>query len=427
MKFISIEESLKKKSGKVAIRGWIYRIRKMKDKIFIVMRDSSEILQCVVDKPNLVKIADGLLIESSLEIEGSLNKDKRAPNGYELKVSKLNVVHASEDFPIGKDFSPEFLADQRHLWLRSRKMTAILKIRSSVLEAMREHWKKKGYYEHHSPSFLGMQAEGGSTLFKVDYYGKPLFLTQTWQLHAEPLIFALEKIFTIQPAYRAEKSKTSRHLSELWMAEMEVAWEDFDYLQNDIEELIKHTVKKVLKENKKELEILKRDVKKLEPTLKKKFPRITYDEVLKILEKKKDIKIKWGKDLRTVEEDKLSELYDTPVIVTKYPKEVKAFYMKEDKNNPKVVLGFDLIGPEKYGELAGASQREESIDKIKDNLKKQGEDPKKYDFYLDTRRYGSVPHGGYGVGVERVISWICGLDNIKDAIAFPRTITRFNP
>jgi len=427
MKFISIEESLKKKSGKVAIRGWIYRIRKMKDKIFIVMRDSSEILQCVVNKPALVKIADGLLNESSLEIEGSLNKDKRAPNGYELKVSKLNVVHASEDFPIAKDFSPEFLADQRHLWLRSRKMTAIMKIRSTVLNVMREHWRTKGYYEHHSPSFLGMQAEGGSTLFKVDYYGKPLFLTQTWQLHAEPLIFSLEKIFTIQPAYRAEKSKTSRHLSELWMAEMEVAWEDFDYLQDDIEELIKYVVKKVLKENKKELEILKRDVKKLEPTLKKKFPRITYDEVLKILEKKKDIKIKWGKDLRTIEEDKLSELYDTPVIVTKYPKEVKAFYMKEDKDNPKVVLGFDLIGPEHYGELAGASQREEDIDKIKDNLKKQGENPKKYDFYLDTRRYGSVPHGGYGVGVERVISWICGLDNIKDAIAFPRTMNRSNP
>jgi len=306
-------------------------------------------------------------------------------------------------------------------------MTAIMKIRSTVLNVMREHWRTKGYYEHHSPSFLGMQAEGGSTLFKVDYYGKPLFLTQTWQLHAEPLIFSLEKIFTIQPAYRAEKSKTSRHLSELWMAEMEVAWEDFDYLQDDIEELIKYVVKKVLKENKKELEILKRDVKKLEPTLKKKFPRITYDEVLKILEKKKDIKIKWGKDLRTIEEDKLSELYDTPVIVTKYPKEVKAFYMKEDKDNPKVVLGFDLIGPEHYGELAGASQREEDIDKIKDNLKKQGENPKKYDFYLDTRRYGSVPHGGYGVGVERVISWICGLDNIKDAIAFPRTMNRSNP
>ena len=426
MEYLSIEKTFGNE-GTVNVRGWVHRIRKMKDKVFIVLRDSSDVIQCVVKDPEIVKIADELLVESSLEIKGKIYEEKRAPTGYEIEVTDLNIISKSEDFPIGKDQSPEFLADNRHLWLRSRKMTAIMKIRSTVLNVMREHWRTKGYYEHHSPSFLGMQAEGGSTLFKVDYYGKPLFLTQTWQLHAEPLIFSLEKIFTIQPAYRAEKSKTSRHLSELWMAEMEVAWEDFDYLQDDIEELIKYVVKKVLKENKKELEILKRDVKKLEPTLKKKFPRITYDEVLKILEKKKDIKIKWGKDLRTIEEDKLSELYDTPVIVTKYPKEVKAFYMKEDKDNPKVVLGFDLIGPEHYGELAGASQREEDIDKIKDNLKKQGENPKKYDFYLDTRRYGSVPHGGYGVGVERVISWICGLDNIKDAIAFPRTMNRSNP
>ena len=425
MKFIQIEDALKKK-GNVSVRGWIYRIRKMKDKIFIVLRDSSDIIQCVIKDPKLVKIADELLMESSLEISGKIYSEKRAPTGYEIEVSSLKVVHAAEDFPIGKDQSPEFLSDNRHLWLRSRKQTAILKIRDTVLAGMREHWRNKGFYEYHSPIFMGMQCEGGSTLFKVDYYGKPVYLSQTWQLHAEPAIFALEKIFTIQPAFRAEKSKTSRHLSELWMAEMEAAWEGFDYLQDDAEELLKHVVKKVLSENKKELVILERDIKKLEPVIKKKFPRITYDDVLKLLEKK-GMKIKWGKDLRTLEEDKLSEMYDTPVIVTKYPKVVKAFYMKEDAKNPKVVLGFDVIGTEHYGELIGASQREEDIAKLKDNLQKQGEDPKKYEFYFDTRRYGSVPHGGYGVGVERVISWICGLDTIKDAIAFPRTMTRWKP
>jgi len=425
MKFLPIKEVLDKK-GKVTVRGWIYRIRKLKNNIFIVLRDSSEIIQCVVKDPKLVKIADELLIESSLEIEGKIYAEKRAPTGFEIEVSKLNIVHAAEDFPMGKDQNPEFLADNRHLWLRSRKQTAILKIRDTVLAGMREHWRKKGYYEYHSPIFMGMQCEGGSTLFKVDYYGKPVFLSQTWQLHAEPAIFALEKIFTIQPAFRAEKSKTSRHLSELWMAEMEVAWENFDYLQDDAEELLKHVTKKVLSENKEELKILERDLKTLEATVKKKFPRITYDEVLKKLEKK-GMKIKWGKDLRTIEEDKLSEMYDTPVIVTKYPKVVKAFYMKEDDKNPKVVLGFDVIGTEHYGELIGASQREEEIVKLKDNLQKQGEDPKKYEFYFDTRRYGSVPHGGYGVGVERVISWMCGLDHIKDAIAFPRTMTRWKP
>jgi asparaginyl-tRNA synthetase len=425
MKFIQIEDALKKK-GNVSVRGWIYRIRKLKNNIFIVLRDSSDIIQCVVKDPKLVKIADELLMESSLEIEGKIYAEKRAPTGYEIEVSSLNVVHAAEDFPIGKDQSPEFLADNRHLWLRSRKQTAILKIRDTVLAGMREHWRGKGFYEYHSPIFMGMQCEGGSTLFKVDYYGKPVYLSQTWQLHAEPAIFALEKIFTIQPAFRAEKSKTSRHLSELWMAEMEAAWEDFDYLQDDAEELLKYVTKKVLTENKEELKILERDLKPLEATVKKKFPRITYDDVLKKLETK-GMKIKWGKDLRTIEEDKLSEMYDTPVIVTKYPKVVKAFYMKEDAKNPKVVLGFDVIGTEHYGELIGASQREEDIKKLKDNLKKQGEDPKKYEFYFDTRRYGSVPHGGYGVGVERVISWICGLENIKDAIAFPRTMTRWKP
>jgi len=306
-------------------------------------------------------------------------------------------------------------------------MTSILKIRDTVLKAIREHWRKKGFYEYHSPIFIGMQCEGGSTLFKVDYFGKPIYLSQTWQLHAEPAIFSLEKIFTIQPAFRAEKSKTSRHLTELWMAEMEVAWEDFNYLQDDAEQLIKFILKKVFEKNKTDLEILERDVKKLEPVIKKKFPRMTYDDALKILKEKGKMKVSWGKDLRTIEEDKLSKLYDLPIIVTHYPKKVKAFYMKEAPGNPKVVLGFDVIGPEGYGELIGASQREEDIEKIKKNLKEKGEDVSKYDFYLDTRRYGTVPHGGYGLGVERVIAWICGLDTIKDAIAFPRTMTRMNP
>ena len=426
MKPLTIKEAVKKK--KVKVRGWIYRERKLKDKIFLVLRDSTGILQGVVRKDKgFWDVANKLLVESSVELEGVIRKDKRAPGGYELDVSGLEVYHVAEKYPITRDKSTEFLSDKRHLWLRSRKMAAVMKIRSGVLKAMREHWDSKGYHEYHSPIFMGMQCEGGSTLFKVDYFGQEVFLSQTWQLHAEPAIFALEKIYTIQPAFRAEKSKTSRHLTELWMAEMEVAWEDFKYLQDDAEGLIKHIVKKILKENRAELEVLKRDLKKLEPSLQKKFPRLTYTEVLKILEKKKKLKVKWGKDLRTVEEDKLSELYDTPVIVTHYPKKVKAFYMKEDSKDPKTVLGFDIIGPDHYGELGGASQREEDIKKLISNLKEQGEDPKKYEFYFDTRRYGSVPHGGYGVGVERIISWICGLDNIKDAIAFPRTMLRFKP
>ncbi|MEK6841656.1 MAG: asparagine--tRNA ligase [Nanoarchaeota archaeon] len=432
-KFISIEEAMKKGTGKVSVRGWVNRERGSNEFKFLVLRDSSNIIQCVLRKENFKKQwpeIDKLQIESSVEVSGTIKEDKRAPTGFEVQVDEINIVGTSDQFPINKDLNEELLGDRRHLWLRSRKMTAILKVRDTVLTAMREHWRKKGFYEHHSPSLLGMQAEGGSTLFKVDYYGKPVFLTQTWQLHAEPAIFSLEKIFTIQPAFRAETSKTSRHLSELWMAEMEAAWEDFDYIQDDAEELIKDVVSRVLAERKPELDIIGRDWKKLEATVKKKFPRITYDDALKLLKEKKKINIPWGKDLRTIEEDRLSELYDTPILVRHYPKIVKAFYMKEVEGRTKgkeVVYGFDMIAPEGYGELVGGSQREEDIEKLKKNLKAQGEDPSKYEFYFDTRRYGSVPHGGYGMGVERVISWICGLETIKDAIAFPRTMTRYSP
>jgi len=430
MKFTSISEAMKKGKGEVAVRGWIHRERGSNKLKFLIIRDSTNIIQCVLEKEKFETQwdeIDKLQIEASVEIEGEIKEDKRAQTGFEISAKKINIIGLSDKFPINKDLNEELLGDRRHLWLRSRKMQAILKIRDTVLQALREHWRSKGFYEYHSPTLLGMQAEGGSTVFKVDYFGKPLYLAQTWQLHAEAGIFSLEKIFTIQPSFRAEKSKTSRHLTEYWHAEMESAWENFEYLQDDAEEAIKDIIKKVLEKNKEELKILERDAKRLEPALKKKFPRITYDEALKILKEKKNVKIPWGKDLRTIEEDKLSELYDTPVIVTRYPKKVKAFYMKEDPENPEVVLGFDMIAPEGYGEIIGASQREESIEKLKENLKEQGEDPEKYEFYFDTRRYGSVPHGGYGLGVERVISWLCHLDTIKDAIAFPRTMTRYSP
>jgi len=438
MKFLSIKQAIEKKSGKVAIRGWIHRERGSNKIKFIVLRDSTNIIQCVLPKEKFNKQwneIDKLQIEASIEIEGTIKEDKRAPTGFEIQASKISIIGLSDSYPINKDLNEELLGDRRHLWIRSRKMTSILKIRDTVLTSLREHWHKKGFYEYHSPTIIGMQAEGGSTMFDVDYFGKKLHLAQTWQLHAEPGIFALEKIFTIQPSFRAEKSKTSRHLTEYWHAEMEVAWEGFNYLQDEAEETIKHVLASVLKKNKTELELLKRDLKKLKPSLKKKFPRITYTESLKLLSNKKKMKVQWGKDLRTIEEDRLSELYDTPIIITHYPKEVKAFYMKEaeevqSEKNPiegKTVLAFDMIAPEGYGELIGASQREESIDKLKANLKSQGEDSSKYEFYFDTRRYGSVPHGGYGLGVERLIAWICGLDTIKDTMPFPRTMTRYYP
>jgi len=433
MEFISISEAIKKGKGKVNLRGWVYRERGSNKLKFIVLRDSSEIIQCVIEKDKISKKdwedSKKLLIESSVEIEGTLSEDKRAPTGYEVKVSKLNVINFAEKYPITKDQSIEFLADNRHLWLRSRKMTAVLKVRSTVFGAIHEYFRNKEFYEYHSPIFQSVQCEGGSTLFDIPYFGnKGVFLAQTWQLYAEPAIFSLEKIYTISPAFRAEKSKTSRHLTELWMCEMEVAWANFKEIIDYGEDLIKFVVKKVLENNKEELKLLGRDVKDLEPVVKKKFPRMTYTEALELLKKKFKIKIKWGKDLRTVEEDKLSELYDTPIIVTEYPTKVKAFYMKKpEKSKKDVVNGVDFIAPEGYGEIIGGSERESDIKEIKKRLKEEGEDVKEYEFYLDTRRYGSVPHGGFGMGIERIIAWICKLDNIKDAIPFPRTMLRYKP
>lgn len=429
--FIPVQEALKKGKGKVSIHGWVYRERKQKDMIFLVIRDSTNIIQAVIKQDKLSKKewedANKLLIESSLEIEGELKEDKRAITGYEIQVSKLNVIHFAEVFPITKDQSPEFLLDNRHLWLRSRKLTSVLKIRSTIFNAIHTFFRNNNFYEFQSPIIQSTQAEGGSTLFEVNYFGKKLFLAQTWQLYAEPAIFALEKVYTIAPSFRAEKSKTSRHLTEYWHAEMEVAWANFDDIQNYGEGLIKFIVKEVLEKNKEELKILERDISKLEPSLKKPFPRITYTEALKILKDKCKVNIPFGKDLRTIEEDQLSKLYDTPIIVTHYPKAIKAFYMKEDPKNPKVVFGCDFIAPEGYGEIIGGSEREPDPKKIIARLKEQHEDPKNYKFYLDTRKYGSIQHAGFGCGVERVIAWICGLDNIKDAIPYPRTMLRYTP
>ncbi len=430
-KYISIQEAISQSSGKVSIHGWVHRERGSNKLKFVVLRDSSNVIQCVFDRVKFEKSweeIDHLQMEASLEIHGELHEDKRAPTGYEVQVTDYKLIGKSENFPIAKDQSVEFLADNRHLWLRSRKMTAVLKIRSTVFAAIDEYFKGEGFYEYHSPIFQAVQCEGGSTLFKVDYFGKKdVFLAQTWQLYAEPAIFALEKIYTISPSFRAEPSKTSRHLTEYWHAEMELAWSTFKDIQDYGEKLIKHVIKRVLEKNLPDLEVLGRDVKKLEPSLKKPFVRMTYTEALKILKDKCKVDIEWGKDLRTIEEDNLSKLHDTFIICTHYPKAVKAFYMIEEPKDPRTVQGCDFIAPEGYGEIIGGSQREHDIEKIKQRLLEQGEDLKAYEFYLDTRRYGSVPHGGFGMGVERLVSWICGLDNIKDAIAFPRTMERYKP
>ena len=430
-KYLSIQQAMNQGSGKVSIRGWVHRERGSNKLKFITLRDSTTIIQCVFERKDFEarwNDIDHLHVEASLEITGEIKEDKRAPTGYEVHVDDFSIVGNSENYPIAKDQSVEFLSDNRHLWLRSRKMQAILKIRSTVFGAIDEYFKSAGFYEYHSPIFQAVQCEGGSTLFEVKYFDKKdVFLSQSWQLYAEPAIFSLEKIYTIAPSFRAEKSKTSRHLTEYWHAEMEMAWCTFKDIQDHGEQLIKHVFKSVLKNNKEELKVLERDITKLEPIINKPFIRMTYTDALKELQKKHKMKVEWGKDLRTIEEEKLTSLYDVPIICTHYPKIVKAFYMMEEPGKPEVVQGCDFLAPEAHGEIIGGSQREHDLEKVKQRLVEQGEDISKYEFYLDTRRYGSVPHGGFGLGVERLIKWVCGLDNIKDAIPFPRTMERYKP
>ena len=428
---MNIQDAINQQTGQASITGWVYRERGNNKLRFLVIRDSKNIIQCVIKKSDVgeeaFEQAKNLKVEASVEISGELHKDERAPTGVELQVKQLRVIGESNDFPITEDFSTEHLLDNRHLWLRSRKMTAALKIRSTCFKAFRKYFDQQGFIEFHSPIFQSTQAEGGSELFSVKYFDKEVYLSQTWQLYAEAGIFGLENIYTIAPTFRAENSKTSRHLTEFWMGEMEMVHCSFSDLQDHGEGVIKAMLNAVLQENQAELAVLERDVELLKPAATKNYPRITYDQALKQLKEECSMDVEWGKDLRTLEEDALSKLYDTPIIITEYPTAVKAFYMKEVPGKPQVVQGYDLIGPEGYGELIGGSQREEDIDKIITRLKEEGEDPGEYEYYLDTRRFGSVPHGGFGVGMERVIAWIGGLDSVKDAIAFPRTPTRHKP
>jgi asparaginyl-tRNA synthetase len=302
-----------------------------------------------------------------------------------------------------------------------------MKIRSTILGAIHKFFRKKGFFEFNAPILQPNQTEGGSTLFEVKYYNKKTYLAQTWQLYAEAAIFSLEKIYNIGPTFRAEKSKTSRHLSEFWMAEMEAAWMDLYDVIDIAKDEIKYIIKEVLKNNKEDLEILNRDYKILKKISNLKFPTITYSDAIDLLKKRENMVIDWGKDLRTIEEEKLLKHFKTPVVVTNYPLEIMAFYKPKDIKKPKTALCFDMIAPDGYGEIIGGSQRSIDVEDMKKRLRKSGEKIENYEWYFDLRKYGSVIHSGYGLGVERLLSWICNLDNIKDAIPFPRTMLRYEP
>ena len=429
MTFLSIQEAITRGSGKVAVRGWVYRERGSNQLKFIVLRDSTNIIQCVLERGRFEKEwseIDKIQVEASMEMEGVIKEDKRAPSGYEISVESFKVVGGSDTFPITKDQSPEFLLDVRHLAIRSRRYSAIFKVKNTILQAFRNYYLNDGYFEWTPPIFQPNQCEGGSTLFEVKYYKEKLFMTQSWQLYGESGIFGLEKLFTISPCFRAEKSKTSRHLSEFWMAEMEAAWMQLPQLIESVEGCLAFIVKEVVEKNEEELKLLGQDVDKLRK-ITVPFPRITYKDALKLLKEKENVEVPFGKDLRTVEDDLIVKHFDKPVIVTNYPKAIMAFYKPADPKDPETALCLDVLAPEGYGEIVGGSQRDIDIESLKKALIDMGEKPEHYEWYFDSRRYGSVPHSGYGMGVERVVAWLCKLDNIKDAIPFPRTMLRWKP
>ena len=428
MKFISIQDAIKKGKGKVGVRGWVYRERGSNKMKFLVLRDSSNIIQCVLKKENFEaqwSEIDKLKIESSVELEGEIKKDERAPTGFEIQVEKINIVHIAENFPINKDFNEKLLGDRRHLWLRSRKMTASMKIRSEVLFALHEYMHKNKFVEIHAPSMSGAASEGGSEVFEVNYFGKKAYMTQSWQFYAENFISAVEKAYSIAPSFRAEKSKTPWHVTEFWHFEVEAAWMNLKDDMEIAENCVIYVIEKILKECSNELKIVGADINKLKK-VKKPFKRVTYEEAIKTLIKHGH-KIKQGDDFKSAEERSLAKYYGKSfVFVINYPLNLLKFYHGEDLKKPGTGTNFNLLAPG-IGEMIDGSQREPDLKKIVERLKKAKIDLGASDWYLDSRRYGSVPHAGFGLGIERFAAWICGFDTIKDSIPFPRTPTRFNP
>ena len=364
--------------------------------------------------------------ESSLTLTGRVVENERAPGGYEVIVNNIDLHQLSKDYPISpKEHGADFLMGNRHLWLRSKKQHAILKIRHQIIKSIRDYFDSNDFTLVDSPMFTPNAAEGTSTLFGTEYFGKTAYLAQTGQLYGEASAMAFGRHYNFGPCFRAEKSKTRRHLTEFWMVEPEIAFCDIEEDMVWAENLIGYIVSEVLKNRLHELSVLNRDIdllKKIKPP----FPRVSYSDAIKLLNDN-GFEIKWGEDFGAAEDTYISEQYDKPVIVYGWPKEIKAFYMKRDPDNENLVLSMDILAPEGYGEIVGGSERETSIELLLDRIEEENLNKEDYEWYLDLRRYGSVPHSGFGMGLERVVAWICGISHIRETIPFARTMTRLNP
>lgn len=417
--------------AEVLVQGWLYNIRSKGKLHFLQIRDGSGIVQAVVFRDNVTEadfeVARQLTQESSVRVIGTVRKDERAVGGYELEVKRLALVQLAQPYPISpKEHGTGFLMEHRHLWLRSRKQSAILRIRSEVVKAVRDFFYERDFLCVDSPMFTPNAVEGTTTLFEVDYFDDKAYLTQSGQLYAEASAMAMGKVYTFGPTFRAEKSKTRRHLTEFWMIEPEAAFYDLDDVMVLAEDFVSYLVRRVLANNRPELEVLERDVAKLEPAASTPYPRITYDEAVRLLAEAGE-SFAYGEDFGAPQETLLGSKFDRPVFVHRWPAAIKAFYMKRDPANPLLALGVDLIGSEGYGELIGGSQREDDLGVLQARVEHEGLPMESFRWYMDLRRFGSVPHAGFGLGLERTLAWICGVEHLRECIPFPRMLYKIYP
>ena len=410
--------------------GWVYNTRSVGKIWFLILRDGTGMTQCVVTRDNttddIFNLEKTLTQESSVSVTGVVKKEPRSVGGHEMLVKNIVVHQVAEKYPITpKEHGTSFLMDHRHLWIRSKKQHAILKIRHQVVKACRDFLDNNGFILIDAPIFTANACEGTSNLFAVDYFERSAYLTQSGQLYSEATAASFGKVYCFGPTFRAEKSKTRRHLTEFWMVEPEMAYYNLDDNMNLAEQFVEYIVQSCLKYCQPELEILERDISKLE-NVKAPFPRITYDEAAKILEDQGS-DFTYGSDFGGTDETIISDQYDKPVMVHRWPAEVKAFYMKRDAENDNLALGLDMLAPEGYGEIIGGGQREDDLATLESRIKEHDLDMKDFGWYLDLRKYGSVPHSGFGLGIERTVAWITGIKHIRETIPFPRTIYRLDP
>lgn len=424
---IYIEDIGKYEGQEIKLSGWLYNKRSSGKLHFLQLRDGTGEIQTVVFKGNVsdevFALADKITQESSVEVTGTVKKHDRSKIGYEIDAKDVKVIGESVDYPITpKEHGTHFLMEHRHLWLRSLRQKAIMRIRHRIIKSVRDFFDNKGFTLVDAPIFTPNACEGTTNLFKVDYFEENAYLTQSGQLYMEAAAMAVGKAYCFGPTFRAEKSKTRRHLTEFWMVEPEVAFFDIYDDMDLAEEFVEYIVQEVVKHNREDLEVLERDISKLE-NIKRPFPRISYDEAIEIL-KKKGNDTEWGADFGGDEETLISEEFDRPVMIHHYPMSIKAFYMKQEGETAACV---DMIAPEGYGEIIGGGQREEDIEKLKAKIKEQGLPEEVFKWYLDVRKYGSCKHAGFGLGIERTVSWICGLHHVRETIPFPRLMDRMYP